>query len=28
MSISLALKAYRIAAWVTGVGLLVLVFYA
>ncbi|MCW0213788.1 MAG: DUF3817 domain-containing protein [Pseudonocardia sp.] len=28
MSISLALKAYRISAWVTGVGLLVLVFYA
>ncbi|MBW0104073.1 DUF3817 domain-containing protein [Pseudonocardia sp. KRD291] len=28
MSISTALKAYRISAWVTGVGLLLLTFYA
>lgn len=28
MSIATALKAYRISAWVTGVGLLLLTFYA
>ncbi|GEL16458.1 DUF3817 domain-containing protein [Pseudonocardia asaccharolytica] len=28
MSIAIALRAYRVAAWVTGVGLLLLTFYA
>ncbi|MFC5996192.1 DUF3817 domain-containing protein [Pseudonocardia hispaniensis] len=28
MSVAIALRAYRVAAWVTGIGLLLLTFYA